>query len=124
MATSHESFDPAGLDLALWDQVAAAITVLDFDGAILFFNAYAPKILDRKPEYIGRDVCGLHKPESAAKIRAMLDSYRHGGSQEFSWQLKREDREYVIRLAPLITEGKIAGAVHIAMLLPQVAGIR
>jgi DUF438 domain-containing protein len=115
---AHDKFDPTDLDPALWDQVAAAITVLDLDGTILFYNAYAPRILDRKPEYIGRDVCGLHKPASSEKIRAMLASYRQGGNQEFSWQLKREDKDYVIRLAPLMKNGSIVGAVHIAMLLP------
>jgi PAS domain S-box-containing protein len=113
-----KSFDPADLNPALWDQVPAAITILDLDGTILLYNAYAPRILDRKPEYIGRDVCELHKSASAEKIRAMLDSYLHGGSQEFSWQLKREGKEYVIRLAPLRIGDSITGAVHIAMLLP------
>ena len=112
------SFSPADMDPALWDQVAAAITVLDLDGSILFYNAYAPRILDRKPEYIGRNVCGLHKPASAEKIRAMLASYRHGGAQEFSWRLKMEDKEYVVRLCPLMKGDNIAGAVHVAMLLP------
>ncbi len=111
-------FDPTDMDPALWDQVAAAITILDLDGTILFYNAHAPRILDRKPEYIGRDVCELHNPVSVEKIRSMLETYRRGDGQEFAWRLSREDKEYAIRLSPMLSKGRITGAVHIAMLLP------
>lgn len=115
--TEHD-FDPAALDPALWDQIAAAVTALDLEGIILFYNAYAPKILDRKPEYIGRDVYGLHKPESAKKIQIMLETYQKGQAREFVWQTRRGDNRYVIRLMPLMREGRIIGALHTAMLLP------
>jgi len=115
---SAEGFDPAELSPALWEQVAAAITVLGLEGTILFYNAYAPKILDRKPAYIGRDVCELHKPASAAKIRAMLDAYRQGQAKEFAWQAGRDGQQYAVRLSPLTRGGQICGAVHVAMLLP------
>lgn len=118
MNTAHHSFDPTALDSALWDQVAAAITVLDLDGTILFYNAHAPRILDRKPEYIGRDIRDLHNPASNAKIEAMLKTYQKGQAQEFCWRLTRNNQEYVIRLTPLMKDLRISGAVHIAMLLP------
>lgn len=118
MTTTHKSFDPAALDIALWDQVAASITVLDLDGTLLFYNAHAPRLLDRKPEYIGRDICELHKPASNAKIRAMLEAYKNGEAEEFAWRLFRNEHEYAIRLKPLIRDGRISGAVHVAMVLP------
>ena len=118
MAVYHDSFYPSTLDVALWDQVAAAITVLDLDGAILFYNEHAPRILDRKPEYIGRDVCDLHKPASATKIRAMLEAYQNGEAKEFTWRVSRGDKEFVVRLSPLVENGRIKGAVHVAMVLP------
>lgn len=118
MSTAHQSFDPNALDTALWDQVAAAVTVLDLDGTILFYNDYAPSILDRKPEYIGRDIRDLHNPASNAKIEAMLKTYKNGQAQEFCWKLTRNNQEYVIRLTPLMKDRRISGAVHIAMLLP------
>jgi PAS domain S-box-containing protein len=118
MSATHRSFDPAALDIALWDQMAVAITVLDLNGVILFYNDHAPRILDRKPEYLGRDVCELHNPASTAKIRAMLEAYKNGEAKEFVWRLARNGQEFVIRLTPLMRDGRIAGAVHIAMVLP------
>jgi DUF438 domain-containing protein len=115
---AEHNFDPAALEPAIWDQVAAAITVLDLNGIILYYNAYAPKILDRKPEYLGHDVCGLHQAKSATKIKAMLEIYRRGEAKEFAWQTRRDDKQWVIRLTPLMRMGRIIGALHTAMLLP------
>jgi len=111
-------FDPASLTPALYDQAPVAITLLGLDGRVLFYNDHAPRILDRRPEYLGRDVCELHNPASVKKIRAMLSDYADGGRQEYAWRLRREDKEYAVRLRPLLSDGQVIGAVHAVMLLP------
>jgi PAS domain-containing protein len=54
-------------------QAAVAVTVLDLDGRIVFYNRYAPRILDRKPQYLGRDIRSFHQPEFAHFIRCDED---------------------------------------------------
>jgi DUF438 domain-containing protein len=109
--------DPQALDV--WGQLAVAVTVLDLEGRLLYYNDYAAAILDRRPEYLGRDVRELHQPASAEKITRILESYRHGSRQEEAWTLSRAGRRYGIRVAPWVVEGRPAGLVHAAMLLAE-----
>jgi DUF438 domain-containing protein len=56
------------LALAL-ENVPAGITIVDPGGRILFYNEFCTRYVDRKPEYIGKDIRFCHqKPESIEKI--------------------------------------------------------
>lgn len=105
---------PAG---ELMDQAPVAVTALDRRGIIVFFNQYAGRIVDRKPEYLGRDIRDFHKPESNAKVDAILAAYAQGGREEYCWRLKRGDKEFMVRVAPWLKGGQWAGLVHTVMLL-------
>jgi DUF438 domain-containing protein len=94
-------------------EMPVALTLLDLDGTILYFNDYATKILDRKPEYIGQDVRGYHKvPKSNDKIDRILAGYKAGDKAEHHWQLPREGRLYGVRVAPLVVNGETVGLIH------------
>ncbi|MGD8982642.1 MAG: PAS domain-containing protein [Desulfobacteraceae bacterium] len=55
------------------DQIAAAITVIDLEGCMLYYNEYSAQVLDRKPEYLGKNVRFCHeKQESNDRIDRML----------------------------------------------------
>ncbi len=98
-------------------EMPVGLTLLDLEGHILYFNDYAAKILDRKPEYLGRDVREFHKiPKSNEKIGVILDGYKHGDKSEHHWQLPREGLVYGIRVAPLIVNGQTVGLIHTAQL--------
>lgn len=101
----------------LLDQAPVAVTALDRQGIIVFFNQYAGKVVDRKPEYLGRDIREFHQPASNAKVDAILEAYAGGGREEYSWRLKREDKEFMVRVAPWLQDGQWAGLVHTVMLL-------
>lgn len=101
----------------LLDTVPIAVTILDAAGNIVWFNDYATKILDRKPEYIGRDLRGFHNPKSMKKIGEILEAYNSGVDQEFAWQLKPKDKVFAVRVAPLAIEGGGIGLVHTVMVL-------
>lgn len=98
-------------------QIPVAITVLDRQGNILFFNQYAAKVVDRKPEYLGRDIREFHQPGSNAKIEAMLEAYAQGGREEHAWRLRRGDLELQVRVSPWLRDGEWAGLVHAVMLV-------
>ncbi len=123
MSPTHApGFDPARFLPTVTDGMAVALTVLDLEGRILYYNDYAPKILDRKPEYIGRDVRDCHqRAESKHRIGWILAAYRSGRRDEFFWRLNREGREYSIRIAPLVEDDKVIGLIHTAMPQGQTA---
>ena len=101
----------------LLDQAPVAVTALDRQGNIVFFNQYATNIVDRKPEYLGRDIREFHQPASNDKVDAILRAYAQGGREEHSWRLKRGDKEFMVRVRPWLKHGKWAGLVHAVMLL-------
>jgi len=119
MTQQCDGFDPQVLEPMLWDQMSAGVTVVDPQGRILMYNDHAARILDRKPEYLGRDVRELHNSASAAKITAMLQALAQGRREPFNWQLRREGREYQVYLAPLNHQGRLVGAVHTVMRLEK-----
>lgn len=108
------------LDLVL-HQVPVAVTVLDLEGKILFYNRHAPRILDRQPHYLGRDIRGFHHPKSAAKIEKFLESYARGGREEFCYQIEREGNRLAVRVAPLLEGERCRGLIHTVMLLGAVS---
>ena len=94
-------------------EMPVGLTLLDLEGRILYFNNYATKILDRKPEYLGRDVRGFHQnPDSNRKIDRILEGYKAGDKAEHHWQLPREGRMFGIRVAPLTISGRTVGLIH------------
>lgn len=101
----------------LMDQMAVALTVLDLEGVIVYYNEPAARMLDRKPSYIGRDIRDFHKPASNKRVEMILEAYAQGETREFAWQLERGDKTFAVRVAPLIVDDKPAGLVHTVMVL-------
>lgn len=101
----------------LLDQAPVAITVLDRQGVIVFYNRYAAGIVDRKPEYLGRDIREFHKPASNDKVDRILRAYAQGGREEYTWRLQRGDKEFAVRVSPWSQGGQWMGLVHVVMLL-------
>ncbi|MFH1033669.1 MAG: PAS domain-containing protein [Pseudomonadota bacterium] len=109
---------------ASWlSQMAAAVTVLDPQGHILFYNDYAPSLLDRKPSYLGRPVQELHNASSAAKIDAILAAYRQGRYQVHGWSVHRPDQAFAVQVAPWLEDGQLQGLIHVAVGLPAAPAV-
>ncbi|MCB2226133.1 MAG: PAS domain-containing protein [Desulfarculaceae bacterium] len=98
-------------------QAPVALTVLDREARVLYYNPYAATILDRKPSYIGRDVRELHNPASNERIDAILAAYASGERGEFSWVLERGDKRFAVRVAPWMKDGEWAGVLHAVVVL-------
>ena len=98
------------------EQAAVAVTVLDLTGRIVFYNRYAPRILDRKPQYLGRDIRSFHQPASNQKTDRILAEYAAGGREEYAWRLEREGKVLAVRVAPwLRDDGRCRGLIHTVM---------
>lgn len=97
------------------DTMPVALSLVDPHGRLIFYNDYAPNILDRRPELIGRDVRDCHQVQASNdKIDRLLEYYRGGGTDEHTWQLNRDGIWYRIRVAPLFEEGRLVALVHTA----------
>ncbi len=97
---------------AVIGEMPVGLTLLDLEGRILYYNAYAAKVADRKPEYLGRDVRELHQPQSNDKIELILNEYKKGGKNEHHWQVIRDGLTVGVRVAPLVVGGRNVGLIH------------
>ena len=97
------------------EQMPASLTILDAKGTILYYNQYAESIVDRKPEYIGRDVRDFHIAKSNRKLDRILEEYAKGKKDVHTWQLDTGGVLRQVRVAPLYVDGRYVGLAHVVM---------
>jgi PAS domain S-box-containing protein len=109
----NEGFDMTPIFPLILDTVPVAVTVTDAKGYILYFNQYSQDVLDRKPEYIGRDIRFCHKEStSIEKIDSILEAFRMGGESEVYYEAVREGTRFAVTVRPLRKNGHLLGCVH------------
>ncbi len=64
------ALDTSQLAMVL-EKVPAGITVIDQEGHILYYNEYCSNFVDRKPEYIGKNIRFCHKKVESIFMREM-----------------------------------------------------
>ena len=105
-------FDLRELAPEILEHIQAAVTVLDLEGKVLYYNTYAASILDRKPEYIGRDVRGFHKNESNTKIDRFIDGFKAGRREPVEYDITRGNGVFHVTVRPFVVEEELLGYVH------------
>ena len=104
--------DTSQLTMVL-EKVSAGITVLDKKGHILYYNEYCSQFVDRKPEYIGKDIRFCHqKTESIEKIEKILSDLMKGKRQEFYYETERNGNKLGVRVTPFDIDGKQIGFIQ------------
>ena len=99
---------PLAMDIA-----PVAVTVFSNSGEILYYNGFAPTLLDRKPEYIGRDIRACHlEKKSIDKIDRMLAEFEQGRTRGFQYEIERKSRRLTVTVSPLRKDGKLLACVH------------
>jgi DUF438 domain-containing protein len=69
------------MELAM-ECMGVAVTIIDTEGTLLYYNMQAGKILDRKPEYLGKDIHSHHrKAASNRKLDLMLQDFQKGRTE-------------------------------------------
>jgi PAS domain S-box-containing protein len=97
--------DPQNLSLVL-ESLPVAVTVVDLDGRMVYFNHCASQVLDRKQEYLGKDIRLCHrKPESNTKIDRMIEAFKMGSQTPFYYEADRYGRRIAVTVTPW-TEGE------------------
>ena len=107
MGEARKDYDKGALESKLLNEMPVAVTAVDAEGKVIYYNDYAAATLVRKPSQLGEDVRRFHKPESVEKIDAMLAEFKAGRTEPYQWKV-RDDRLILI-VAPLLEGGKYAG---------------
>jgi DUF438 domain-containing protein len=108
----ENEFDPSQNPLLL-DQITAAITVIDLEGRMLCYNEYSAQVLDRKPEYLGKDVRLCHeKQKSNDRIDRMLEAFKGGRRQAFYDEADRYGKRIAVTLTPFEVDGQPTAVIQ------------
>jgi DUF438 domain-containing protein len=92
------------------DIVDIAVTIIDINGTLLYYNKEASKIVDRKPEYIGKDVHSHHKKETSnKKLDLMLRDFQRGRTEPFHYEADPYGKKILVTLSPILNNGRLIG---------------
>jgi DUF438 domain-containing protein len=104
------------MELAM-ECMGAAVTIIDTEGTLLYYNMQAAKILDRKPEYIGRNIHSHHKKAASnRKFDLMLQDFQKGRTESFHYQAKPYGKIILVTLSPILENGKFIGCIQSVLL--------
>lgn len=103
------------------DCMGVAVTIIDMNGAILYYNKHAADVLDRKPEHIGENVYSHHlKPSSNLKLTSMIEAFQKGRTEPFRYQATPYGKTILVTLAPLLKDGQCLGCVQSVILKEEI----
>ena len=93
--------------------MGAAVTIIDLEGTLLYYNKHAAKILDRKPEYIGKDIHAHHKKAATnTRVDSMLQEFQKGRTEPFHYQAKPYGEIILVTLSPILENGEFIACVQ------------
>ena len=101
--------------------MGVAVTIIDTKGTLLYYNKHAAQILDRKPEYIGKDAHSHHKKAATnKKFDLMLRDFEEGRTEPFHYEAKPYGRIVIVTLSPIIKDGQFVGCVQSVQLKEEI----
>ena len=101
--------------------MGVAVTIIDTKGTLLYYNKHAAQILDRKPEYIGKDAHSHHrKTATNKKFDLMLQDFEEGRTKHFHYEAKPYGRIVIVTLSPIIKDGQFVGCVQSVQLKEEI----
>jgi sensor histidine kinase regulating citrate/malate metabolism len=97
--------------------MGVGVTIISPKGTLLYYNRTAAKILDRKPEFIGKDVHSHHKKAASnEKLDQMLQEFEKGRTAPFYYGARPYGKDIVVTLSPILKNGEFIGSVQSVML--------
>ena len=95
------------------DGLPVAVSIIAATGALLYYNRKAAELLDRKPEYLGRNVRDFHKkPASNHKIDRMLAEFAAGRTRPFTYEARPYGEPLAVTVTPLFDGERFTGCVQ------------
>jgi len=99
--------------VAALDHLPVGITIIDPAGIMLYYNAYSARYVDRRPEYIGRDIRDCHMEDaSIKKIEGFLKLLAAGSKEEVHYEAERGGVRLAVTVAPFEYEGELIGFIQ------------
>ena len=96
-----------------WDLARKELVRLASSGHIVYFNKYCSRYVDRKSEYIGRDIRACHKEaESVARIDAILETLSEGQEREVHYENRRGARHLAVTVSRFEIDGELLGFIQ------------
>jgi PAS domain-containing protein len=93
--------------------LGVAISIIDIQGTLLYYNQRAAEILDRKPEYLGRDIHSHHKKAASnAKIGSMMQAFLSGRTEPFHYEATPYGKTILVTLSPIRKDGRLVGCTQ------------
>lgn len=109
--------NPAELIKYAMESMGVAVSIIDTEGRLIYYNNQAAKILDRKPEYIGEDVHSHHKkPPSNSKLDSMLQEFQKGRTEPFYYEVQPYGKIILVIVSPILENGRFIGCVQSVLL--------
>ena len=101
--------------------MGVAVTIIDMKGTVLYYNNHAAKILDRKPEYIGKNAHSHHKKAATnKKFDFMLKAFKEGRTEPFHYEAKPYRKVIIVTLSPIIKDRQFVGCVQCVQLKEEI----
>lgn len=112
MLSKTDTVDFSHLDKVL-DQIPVGITVIDFDGRILYYNQHSSQIVNRKPEYIGKDFQQCHNiSKNVSQLSRVLREFKTGKIKEFNYESSLSGKCLIGTLTPLKVDGIVIACIQ------------
>jgi PAS domain-containing protein len=109
--------DSADLINLAMDSMGVAVTIIDAQGTLLYYNRYAAEILDRESDYIGTDVHSHHEKDTSNwKLDSMLQEFQKGRKEPFCYEAEPYGRVVIVTLSPIRKDGEFLGCVQSVLL--------
>jgi DUF438 domain-containing protein len=97
--------------------LGVGVTIIDTKGTLLYYNKQAAEILDRKPEYIGKDVYSHHtKPTSSKKLESMIQDFHKGRTEPFRYEANPYGKTILVTLSPILEDDRFIGCAQLVQL--------
>ncbi len=99
------------------ESLGVAVTIIDTKGILLYYNEKAAQILDRRPEYIGKDVYSHHKKAaSSKKLETMIQAFSKGRREPFHYKARPYGKDILVTLSPILENDEFIGCAQIVHL--------
>jgi len=105
----------AEMILLAMDALDLAVSVIDTQGTLLYYNRQAAKLLDRKPAYLGGDIHLHHKKETTnQRLDEMLLKFKEGRLEPIHYEGRPYGETILVTVTPLRKDGRFVGCLHCA----------
>ncbi|MBN1829870.1 MAG: PAS domain-containing protein [Deltaproteobacteria bacterium] len=111
----HHLMHPFSVDdlPTVLEKIPVGVTVTDLEGRILYFNEGSSRLVDRKPEYLGRDIRDCHKlASSRRRIDEIIAGFKAGKHDPVVYTASHYAAPLHVAVVPLEIDGELAGLIH------------